>query len=639
MAAAIPVTTMESPEHIHDERLAGAMDLIEKLMAGTQAAAHADQAVQVLQNLRRIDEELYETRHNRERQAHLLDLMLRYTLMDFSQKAPISERGDELDALAAGLNALTDEIQYGWQLVNRKVAQLDEAQRLAHIGSWEWDIVADRVEWSDEMFRIFGLRREDFRDRYMEYLEYVHPDDKQRVDGIVKQAFADGKPFGFLHRVVHHVTGEERVVESTGVVTLNEQGQAIRMSGTAQDITERKKIEEEKNRAERERQSALEALQFKQRFLSNMSHEIRTPLTAIIGFTKVLLKSSLDEKQRQYLNAIKVSGDALLALVNDILDYSKVNAGKMVFEETPFNLKMAMQNLVQLFETKAMQKNLNIHIRHDETIPEMLMGDPLRLNQIILNLMGNAIKFTHKGDITLGMELEDESDETCRVCFWVADTGIGIEPHNINHIFDSFRQASSETARIFGGTGLGLAIAKELVEGQNGRIWVESEWGKGSTFSFSLPMRKVAPGTQLPVQQPEDAEPEHSGEIRVLVVEDVALNQLLMKVVMTNLGFVPDIAENGKVAIEKLRENTYDIILMDLHMPVMNGFEATECIRRELGLSIPIIALTADVTLPEIQRSREVGMDEYVTKPINQNKLYTKIMQVLETKKANTVQG
>lgn len=630
---------MDTTAHITDERLAGAMALIEKLMAGGNPVAHADEAVQVLQHLQQVDRETDETRQNIERQTHLLDLMLRYTLMDFSQKAPISERGDELDALAAGLNALTDEIQHGWELVNRKVAQLDEAQRLAHIGSWEWDVTADRVEWSDEMFRIFGLQHEDFKGSYLNYLEYVHPDDKQRVDGIIKQAFNDGEPFAFLHRLIRQNDGEERAVEATGVVTTDAEGRVIRMSGTAQDITERKRIEEEKDRAERERQSALEALQFKQRFLSNMSHEIRTPLTAIIGFTKVLLKSHLDEKQRQYLNAIKISGDALLALVNDILDYSKVNAGKMVFEETPFHLKMAMQNLVQLFETKAMQKNLRIDIRHDAALPEVLLGDPLRLNQIILNLVGNAIKFTNEGSITLGMELEEETPESCKVCFWVTDTGIGIEPQNLECIFDSFRQASSETARVFGGTGLGLAIAKELVEAQNGRIWVESEWGKGSTFSFSLPLRKVAPGTELPAQPSEDADPRHSGQIRVLVVEDVALNQLLMKVVMTNLGFVPDIAENGKVAVEKLRENHYDIILMDLHMPVMNGFEATECIRGELGITTPIIALTADVTTPEIQRSREVGMDEYVTKPINQNKLYSKMMQVLEAKKAESGMG
>lgn len=621
-----------------DTSLREAIALIRRLVARNPDAPEAGEAERVIEELHRADETMHTNRENQARLNHLIELLLDYTVMDFSRRAPISDRQDELDALAAGLNALTDEIRHNSNLLTNKVKQLDEAQRLAHIGSWDWDIVNDRIEWSDELLRIYGFSRGHFSETYGNYLKYVHPDDKELVDQTVRKALVDHQPFTLLHRLERQSDGQTRILDCTGLVTTDADGRVIRVSGTAQDITERHEMEEAKNRAELERQKALEALQFKQQFLSSMSHEIRTPLTAIIGFTKVMLKSSLDEKQRQYLHAIKISGDALLALVNDILDFAKVNAGKMVFEETPFNLKMAMQNMLQLFENKALQKGILIESRYDETIPEMLVGDPLRLNQVILNLLSNAVKFTHEGRITLTVDVHEHGNEHMTLSFSVADTGVGIEPENMERIFDSFQQATSQTSRLYGGTGLGLTIVKQLVEAQNGTVSVKSEQGRGSTFTFLLPFKKADPHTEYPAAPPEDATPTHTDEIRVLVVDDVALNQLLMKVVMTNLGFVPDVAENGKVAVEKLRTNTYDIVLMDLHMPVMDGYEATRIIRNEMGLTLPIIALTADVTSPEVQRSAEMGMDDFVSKPINQNKLYSKMMQVLENRK-KTVSG
>jgi len=619
------------PSHPESE-IERAITLIENWSSGQQPP-HTEEAAAVIAGLRNAQERYAAWDGNRQRLTRLVELLLEYTIMDFSNKAPISEVGDEIDALAAGLNALVEEIQYRTQQVNNKIKQLDEAQRLAHMGSWEWNAERNRFELSDELVRIYGLPTGASSASYNDYLDHLHPEDREQVNRIIKQAQIDGQSFNFLHRIIR-TDGEIRVLECTGYVSTDSDGNAVNMTGTAQDITERKKIEEAKDRAEQEQQRALEALHFKQQFLSNMSHEIRTPLTAIIGFTKVVLKSELDEKQRQYLNAIKVSGDALLALVNDILDYAKVNSGKMVFEETPFNIGMSIQNILQLFETKIHQKNLVIEDIYDDNIPEMVSGDPLRLNQIIMNLVGNAIKFTSEGKITVTTSVEEENDEHVTLCFSVADTGIGIESSNLSRIFESFQQASSETSRVFGGTGLGLAIVKQLVEAQHGTITAKSTVGKGSTFSFSLPFKKVNHETQHAILPSEDAEPKHTGEIRVLVVEDVGLNQLLMKVVMGNLGFLVEIAENGKVAIDKLQQGPYDIILMDLHMPVMNGIEATRYIRQEMQLDVPIIALTADVTSADVEMSKAAGMDEYVTKPINQKKLYTKMMQVLEQKKA-----
>lgn len=392
-------------------------------------------------------------------------------------------------------------------------------------------------------------------------------------------------------------------------------------------------------KAEEEKESAMEALRYKQQFLSNMSHEIRTPLTAIIGFTEEALKTTLGIKQRQYLNAIKVSSDTLLALVNDVLDLAKVDSGKMQFEEFPFYLDTCINNMLLLFETKIKQKNLKLIKKIDPNIPLVLVGDSVRLNQIILNLMSNAVKFTQQGSVVIQVTLHEETADTVIVDFCITDTGIGIRTDHLGKIFESFQQSENFTSHIYGGTGLGLPIVKQLVEAQGGSVKVESELGKGSAFTVQLPFKKTK--SKQPEQLLEDLPQKtlvcEEKEIHVLVVEDVDLNQLLMKVVLENMGFIPEVAPNGKVAIDMLKKKHYDIILMDLHMPILNGFEATEFIRKHMYSQIPIIALTADVTTTDKEKIQNCGMNDYATKPIKQEILYEKIMTVLETSgKENT---
>ena len=339
--------------------------------------------------------------------------------------------------------------------------------------------------------------------------------------------------------------------------------------------------EEAQSKAESATKIAEDAVKSKQQFLSNMSHEIRTPMNAIIGFTKVLLKTDLDPKQKEYLTAIKMSGDALTVLINDILDLAKVDAGKMIFEQTPFKMAASISAMIHLFETKIQEKNLKLIKEYDSNIPEVLVGDPVRLHQIILNLVSNAVKFTSKGKITVSVRLVNEDEEKVIIEFSVTDTGIGIAENKIDHIFENFQQASSETSRLYGGTGLGLAIAKQLVESQGGTITVKSKLDKGSTFSFILPFQKTNAEVELETEIKElDIKIEN---IKVLVVEDIQLNQLLMKTLLDDFGFERDIADNGKIAIEKLKKKSYDIILMDLQMPEMNGFEATEYIRNTMN--------------------------------------------------------
>ncbi len=386
--------------------------------------------------------------------------------------------------------------------------------------------------------------------------------------------------------------------------------------------------EEAKDNAENATRIAEEAVKSKQQFLSNMSHEIRTPMNAIIGFTKVVLKTELTSKQREYLAAIKISGDALIVLINDILDLAKVDAGKMNFEQTPFKMALSISAMLHLFETKIQEKNLELIKEYDSKIPEILVGDPVRLHQIILNLVSNAVKFTNEGKITVSVRLLNEDNDKATIEFAVSDTGIGIPDNKIEKIFENFQQASSGTSRLYGGTGLGLAIVKQLVEAQGGSIRVSSKIDQGSTFSFILSFEKTKSEAEYETEIVElDTELKN---IKILVVEDIALNQLLMKTVLDDFGFERDIAANGKIAIEKLQNKSYDIILMDLQMPEMNGFEATEYIRNIMKSSIPIIALTADVTTVDLAKCKAVGMNDYIAKPIDERLLYSKIVGLVK---------
>ncbi|MBE0422957.1 MAG: response regulator [Lutibacter sp.] len=391
-----------------------------------------------------------------------------------------------------------------------------------------------------------------------------------------------------------------------------------------------------KNLADQKTQIAEDAMKAKQQFLSNMSHEIRTPMNAIIGFTKVVLKTNVNENQREYLNAIQTSGDSLIVLINDILDLAKVDSGKMFFEQTPFKMSESISAILQLFEIKTQENNTELIVEYDQKIPEVLLGDPMRLRQIILNLMSNAVKFTSGGKINASVRLLKEDTKNVTLEFAIADTGIGIPSANLATIFENFQQASTGTSKRYGGTGLGLAIAKQLVESQGGSIAVKSKIDEGSTFSFIISFQK----TNESVKETAETQntPSESAtvpkNIKVLVVEDIALNQLLMKTLLNDFGFGHDIASNGKIAIEKLQVNNYDLILMDLQMPEMDGFEATDYIRNTMKLNIPIIALTANVTTADLEKCKAMGMNDYISKPVKEKILYQKIVGLVKKSSA-----
>jgi PAS domain S-box-containing protein len=507
------------------------------------------------------------------------------------------------------------------------------------------------MDMNEALANITGVTRANLTGT--DFLDYFTEPQKARA--VYEEVFANGSVVD-SPLTLRHQNGALTDVLFNGSVYKDEQGTVLGVVIVARDVTEQKRIasalqeaiifaelatniaEEAKTKADDARRIAEDAVKAKQQFLSNMSHEIRTPMNAIIGFTKVVLKTELTPKQKEYLTAIKTSGDALIVLINDILDLAKVDAGKMTFEQTPFKMASSISAMLHLFELKIQEKNLKLVKEYDEKIPEVLLGDPVRLHQIILNLVSNAVKFTKEGTIKVAVRLVKETSDKVEIEFIVMDTGIGITGDRIDSIFENFQQATSETSRLFGGTGLGLAIVKQLVEAQGGSIYVKSKIEDGSQFCFSLSFKKTSESVE--------SEPELIGQeltaksLNVLVVEDIALNQLLMRTLLDDFGFHCDIAANGRIAIEKLREKAYDIILMDLQMPEMNGFEATEYIRKELKSKIPIIALTADVTTADLAKCKAVGMDDYISKPVDERLLQSKIILVLakgnSMKQANT---
>lgn len=417
----------------------------------------------------------------------------------------------------------------------------------------------------------------------------------------------------------------------TSTVKFSSSGNIIGYQGIIRDITFRKKAEA----LQRGKDLAEQANKFKAEFLANMSHEIRTPMNAIVGMVHLLHQTELTPKQVEYLHAIDTSAASLLELINDILDFSKIEAGKLQLEEKYFSLRQGISDLIETIRFKADEKNLKLELDIDEHIPAFISGDPLRLNQILLNLVSNAIKFTQQGEIRVMVKLIDMINQKARILFTVSDTGIGIAPGKLNTIFDSFTQATTDTTRIYGGTGLGLAIVKRLIDMLNGAIMVKSKPGEGSEFIFEVDFT-VQQDSSVKMPEPEAVVelPDDIGNCRILLAEDHPINQLVTSEMLKGKwkNIVVDIVNNGREAIEKLKTTHYDLILMDVQMPEMNGHDATRYIRSEFQppvSKVPILAFTAYATTGEADKCIEAGMDDYISKPVDPDSLCRKVYDLL----------
>lgn len=377
---------------------------------------------------------------------------------------------------------------------------------------------------------------------------------------------------------------------------------------------------EELNVAEKK---ASVAAQTKENFLANMSHEIRTPLSGILGFTNLLQKRDLDKTSEEFVSSIQRSGENLMAIINDILDLSKIEAGMMRITSGTFSINGLVNSVETFFVERAKEKGLTISSTIDVSIPDTLNGDATRLTQILVNLIGNAIKFTHQGNIIIEIYNKQQTEKEVVIGFKISDTGIGIDKDKLKEVFERFNQGEDSTTRNYGGTGLGLSIVKSLIVLQNGDIEVTSEQGKGTTFHFQIPYQISE--EQLSIHPKVDTQyfKDHSNTpLKILVVDDNEINQSLMKHLLSQWNINFDIVSNGLEAVDHLRNNDCDLVLMDIQMPQMDGYAATQKIREELKLNLPIIAMTAHALAGEREKCMSRGMNEYISKPIKEEELF-----------------
>jgi len=461
-------------------------------------------------------------------------------------------------------------------------------------------------------FETVGIMRKDPKNELLPiiYITAIYNENYYRTQGIKK---------GAVDFLTKPIIPDLFVGKVTLFINLYRQRKQLE-----QEIIQRKVIEQELKKA---KEVAEEAARAKQQFLSTMSHEIRTPLNGIINTVHMLREEDPRTDQVDNIEMLEFSADSLLRLVNDILDYSKIDAGKIEFEAIDFELRKLLSGIRQSFEYEILRKRLRMDIEVDDDIPVVVIGDSIRLSQILINLVGNAIKFTETGKITIRVDRLSETADNLALRFRVSDTGIGIPADKQQYIFESFTQASSTTTRKYGGTGLGLAITRKLVAMQGGFIVLESTENVGSTFSFSLNFRKSA-REFIPEEMILESTFRSLRGLKVLVAEDNVINQKIVSKYLTKWDVTVDLAENGRIALEKIRENPYDLVLMDLHMPEMSGYEATARVREcsgEYFATLPIIALTASAFMEDREKIYTYGMSGYIIKPFNPAELYWKI--------------
>lgn len=450
---------------------------------------------------------------------------------------------------------------------------------------------------------------------------------------VFRQNFAEFKKNGKVNNLRFNLLtkqGTQLPVLLSATAIYDASGNYLSSRSTLYDVTDQLKHEQELKEA---RNIAENSARVKEQFLANMSHEIRTPINSVIGFTNLLQKTPLSEEQSQFVILIQSASENLLTIINDILDISKIEAGMLRIEKNPFSLRGLCSSVETMFYHRVREKKLTFSITVQEQIPDTLQGDAIRLTQILVNLISNAIKFTHHGSIAVSITAITQNEERIKLLFSVKDSGIGIHDHKVGSIFERFEQGETDTTRKYGGTGLGLSIVKNLVQIQGGTISVKSEYAKGAEFLVEMEYELLPQGS-LPAEStlidPDNHLKDFNG-VKILVAEDNQMNQLLIQYIFKNWQLNFALAENGKEAVEKLQHETYDLLLLDIQMPIMDGYAAAQTIRSELHSNIPIIAMTAHALAGEREKCLSYGMNDYISKPLHENELFKLLKKYLAT--------
>ena len=486
---------------------------------------------------------------------------------------------------------------------------LDRSQSMARVGGWQYEVAEQRWSFTPSARHILRMPA----DLERPYRHFLAGNRAERHGALMafRSIIVNAEPFDLeLNSVTH--TGRPLLLRVLGEA-LTQQGKVTKIVGVFSDITERQEREQALRAA---KESAEEAAKARSQFLANMSHEIRTPMNGVIGMASLLMESDLADEHKRLVGTINSSGEALLTIINEILDFSKIDAGEMQLDPQPFHLPLLLNDTTALFKPLAARKDLAFEAEIDslQDAPALL-GDEVRLRQIINNLLSNAIKFTEEGTVSLKAALTPADDgQSCRLSLAIRDSGIGIDARRIESLFEPFAQADASITRRYGGTGLGLSICKQLTELMGGTLTVDSTPGKGSLFSLELTLPQAA---YRDITAPEEADRSASPQLRVLLVEDNKINQTVALRMLTKLGIDADLAENGRLAIEALKAKIYDLVFMDMQMPEIDGLEATRLIRIMDDLHQPqIVAMTANALEEDRQQCLDVGMNDFIAKPI-----------------------
>lgn len=515
-------------------------------------------------------------------------------------------------------------------MTNRE-EQLRLALAAARVGIWDWNLLTNQVTWSANVTEIFGLDLEPFAGTYEAYLDLVHPEDRANVVESINNCVETGVEYAIEYRIVGP-NGMIHWLACRGGVLRDEHGKPVRMLGTVMDVTARREADAELRRSKKAAEMASHA---KSQFLATMSHEIRTPMNAIVGMADLLRETPLTREQLEYVGIFRRAGMTLLNLINDLLDLSKMEAGRLALEETDFDLRDVIDKTTEMMALQAQEKGLELACSVASDVVPTVIGDPHRLRQIFMNLLSNAIKFTDQGRVDLRVMNDPDAQEPDVLRFIVSDTGIGIPPEKQERIFEQFAQADSSVTRKYGGTGLGLSICKQLVELMGGRLLVESQPGRGSVFSFTAQLTKQPPLAQLAT----DSEVNLHG-VRTLIADDNATNCLILREALSAWGAVVTEVMDGQAALIELRRaeaagHRYQLMLLDCLMPEMDGFEVIERFKETTNLTgITVMVLTSDNCSSDIARSYRLGLGGYLVKPIRRVDLQKAIMIAIGRTKA-----